>query len=172
MLISYVIGFNLQATTHEMLASIHRILLPSPVTTKSWSVQMMALDRRSHLESTESMRRERSFLQLEQLVFHTVPTLYTPENVKLPSASDLLARSSGGGAAAAVIDPAHALLIATRLNDAYTSGLAPFYHLKRALADSYVTIDAHQSALVMYEELGLWDRVIEAYLRLGRQSKV
>src|SRR5688572_11441148 len=36
----------------------------------------------------------------------------------------------------------------------------------------YVRIDAHQSALSIYEELQLWDKVIESYLVLGRKAKV
>lgn len=66
--------------------------------------------------------------------------------------------------------PAQALA-AFRLDSSYEVGLLPIWKMKRALAETLLALGMAKSALHLYEEIKLFNKIVHCYINMGRRAK-
>jgi tetratricopeptide (TPR) repeat protein len=117
-----------------------------------WLTHSTALLLKSLLESENYRLAERAVLQLQALVDQ-----HTNKLTVLQSRSDEVERNSA---------PA-----AVRLSHLFCLAWPPRWDLQRQCADRYRKLGAGRAALALYEELALWDDIIQCYVAMDRVKR-
>jgi len=132
-----------ELTRLEMTAYIDRILADKNVN-RSWAVYCNALLQRSAIECKERHRQERALLQFEELTLHC----------------------------AAKVEPQEAARTAAyRVDRLYDVDHPTEANVKCFVADTFSKMGMYKNALDLYEEVEMWDKIIECCVLLGRQAK-
>uniref|UniRef100_A0A7S1U0T7 Uncharacterized protein n=1 Tax=Phaeomonas parva TaxID=124430 RepID=A0A7S1U0T7_9STRA len=121
----------------------------------NWMVHSSALLERSWLECESLKRRERGIFQIQALVDQHTTRL-------------TLTQSSAAAIEAA--DPAE-----RRLRFLHAVAYPPRWELRRDLAQRYAGFGAFATAAEIYEELGLWEEVVDCFKvleRFGRAERL
>ena len=135
-------------TGEQMGAYLERVLQQHD----DWMVYASGLLERAWLESEKNHTRERALLQLQALADqHTNKLTFTQSTFQ-----------------AAVEDSAPPQ---ERLRNIHYIVYPPRWGVLRDLAERYAKIGIVTSAAEMFEEIELWDEVVECYRRAGKEKK-
>ncbi|KAF0699193.1 Aste57867_10245 [Aphanomyces stellatus] len=134
-------------TTEQMMPYLTRVL-DNP---NNWMVYSTGLLERAWLECEMQRSRERAILQMQALVDqHTTRLTITQTSLK------------------AIEDAAPA---SERMAFVYTLVFPPRYALKRDLAERYLSCGVYSSALEIFEELEMWDEVVQCHQLLDQPKR-
>lgn len=148
-----------EMTRFETLAYVRRVV-ETPGGGRSWAARVRALADRSRLELRDRHTVDRSVLQLEHVVHHS--TGLQPHG---PAAE--VARQDARRRTPAEEEA----LCADRARDALAAGLEPWWESRGQLADVYVGMGVLSSAVELLRQTRDWDRLVEAYVALGRHAE-
>ncbi|RHY33754.1 hypothetical protein DYB32_001421 [Aphanomyces invadans] len=134
-------------TSEQMMPYLTRVL-DNP---NNWMVYSTGLLERAWLECETQRSRERAILQMQALVDqHTTRLTITQTSLK------------------AIQDaaPAH-----ERMAYIYSLIFPPRYALKRDLAERYLGCGVYASALGIFQELDMWDEIVQCYQLLDQPKR-
>jgi tetratricopeptide (TPR) repeat protein len=135
-------------TAEEMGAFLERVLLDHD----DWMIYSTALLERAWLECEKVHGRERAILQIQALVDqHTQRLTLTQSTFKSVEEDSA---------------PVQA-----RLKNIHSLVYPPRWEIKADLATKYAKMGILSTAAEMFEEVEMWDEVVECYTRAGRESK-
>jgi tetratricopeptide (TPR) repeat protein len=132
-------------TAEEMGAYLGRVLDQS----NDWMVYATALLERAWLEYASSHARERSLLQLQALADQ-----HTNRLTLTQSTFDAVQNSAP---------------VQQRLKHLHTIVYPPRWDMLQDLAERYASMGIVTSAAELFQEIQLWDQVVECYKRAGKQ---
>eukprot|EP01117_Protostelium_nocturnum_P015200 TRINITY_DN5862_c0_g1_i2.p1 TRINITY_DN5862_c0_g1~~TRINITY_DN5862_c0_g1_i2.p1 ORF type:complete len:850 (+),score=321.86 TRINITY_DN5862_c0_g1_i2:69-2552(+) len=131
-------------TTEEMMPYVERVL-EHP---NDWMIHSEALYLKSRIQSSNDRLKERAALQLQVLVdqFSDATLTVQKEGEKEPT-------------------------IPQRCKYIFVIAYPSFWELKRELGARFLEMGAAATALQIFEELEMWDEIIECYQIMGKNQK-